>query len=97
MLDRGWQHFSHEADLGISGWGPTVQAAFEETASALTAAVTAADVSPVMPVQISCEAADIELLLFAWLNAIIYEMAVRNMIFGRFKVTITGNKLSATI
>ncbi|MGZ5939403.1 MAG: archease [Rhizomicrobium sp.] len=97
MKERGWQHFSHEADLGVSGWGPTVETAFEETALALTAAVTTADVVAVTPVEISCEAANLDLLLVAWLNAIIYEMAVRNMVFGRFEVSITGNKLGATI
>ena len=35
-------------------------------------------------VQVRCEVPDLELLFVEWLNAIIYEMAVRNMLFGRF-------------
>jgi tRNA nucleotidyltransferase (CCA-adding enzyme) len=32
-----------------------------------------------------------ELLLADWLNALIYEMATRNMLFGRFEVRILGD------
>ena len=46
-----------------------------------------------MSVEVTCEAPDIELLLVEWLNAIIYEMAVRNMLFGRFAVRIDGTRL----
>jgi tRNA nucleotidyltransferase (CCA-adding enzyme) len=39
----------------------------------------------------------VEVLFVEWLNAIIYEMAVRNMIFGAFKVTIEDSHLRGTI
>ena len=32
-----------------------------------------------------------------WLNTIIYEMAVRKMLFARFAVTIEGIRLKATL
>jgi tRNA nucleotidyltransferase (CCA-adding enzyme) len=36
--------------------------------------------------------------LFAeWLNAVIYEMAVRRMLFSRFTVRIDGTRLDATL
>ena len=54
-------------------------AAFEEAALALTAAVTSAKVEPRFPVEVSCEAPDLELLLVEWLNSVIYEMAVRRI------------------
>ena len=44
-----------------------------------------------------CEAPDLELLFVEWLNAIIYEMAVRNMLFGRFSVRIEGTRLEGTL
>jgi SHS2 domain-containing protein len=97
MADRGWQHFSHEADLGLEGWGLTPEIAFEQAALALTAAVTTATVKPDVAVQVSCAAPDRELLLVDWLNAVIYEMAVRNMIFGRYDVRIEGTHLGATL
>ena len=41
-------------------------------------------------VTVSCEAPDLDLLLVEWLNAIVFEMAVRRMLFGRFAVAIEG-------
>ncbi len=44
-------------------------------------------------VAVECEAENRETLLVDWLNALIYEMAVRGMIFRRFEVRIEGNRL----
>ena len=46
-------------------------------------------------IDIDCEAPDPELLLAEWLNALVYEMAVRHMLFGRFSVQIDGTHLKA--
>jgi len=35
-----WEHFPHEADIGVRGFGATPAEAFEQAALALTAAVT---------------------------------------------------------
>ena len=43
-------------------------------------------VTPLEEVRITCSAPDDELLLVDWLNALIYEMATRKMLFGRFEV-----------
>lgn len=95
-MSQGWRHFSHTADLGICGWGDTVEAAFAEAALGLMAAITSSNVAPLQPVAISCQSSGLDLLLVAWLNAVIYEMASRQMLFGRFDIHITGNTLSAT-
>ena len=42
-------------------------------------------------------APDLELLFVEWLNAIIYEMAVRKMLFSRYIVTIDGTRLHGTL
>lgn len=91
-----WEHFPHDADIGVRGYGATLAQAFEQAAQALTAVVTDAPVQPLVPVEIRCEAADRELLLPEWLNALIYEMAVRRMLFGRYAVNIEDGRLSAT-
>ena len=94
---RGWEHFPHDADVGIRGWGSTPAGAFEQAAQALTAVITHAEVKADIPVTVTCEAPDIEVLFVEWLNAIIYEMAVRKMLFGRFAVQIEGGRLDATL
>jgi tRNA nucleotidyltransferase (CCA-adding enzyme) len=93
----GWEHFPHDADVGVRGWGATVPQAFERAAEALTAVVTGAPVEPQVAVTVRCEAPDLELLLVEWLNAVIYEMAVRNMLFGRFAVRIEDGRLAGTL
>lgn len=94
---QGWEHFSHDADIGVRGWGETIAQAFEQAASALTAVVTNAEVRPEIAVSVVCEAPEADLLLVEWLNTIIYEMAVRRMLFGRFAVTLENRRLSATM
>ena len=93
--DRGWEHFPHDADIGIRGWGPTRESAFEETTNTMTAAITTQPVEGAETVIISCAAPDPELLLVAWLNALIYEMASRRMLFGAFSVGIADGTLTA--
>jgi 3'(2'), 5'-bisphosphate nucleotidase len=92
-----WEHFSHQADIGLVGIGPTKAEAFRQAAIALTAVITdPANVRLTTPVALVCRAANDELLLFEWLNALIYEMAVRSMLFGDFTVEIDDGELRAT-
>jgi SHS2 domain-containing protein len=91
-----WQHFDHDADMGIVASAATVSEAFEQVALGMMAIVTSATVQPDQRVSIECEAPDLELLLVDWLNALIYEMAVRRMLFGRFAVRIDGRHLQGT-
>jgi SHS2 domain-containing protein len=92
-----WEHFAHGSDIGVRGRGTTREQAFAETARALTAVVTdLAVVAPRLDVAIRCDAPDDELLLVGWLDAVIYEMATRHVLFARFEVAIAGHRLVAT-
>jgi len=92
-----WEHYPHEADIGVRGIGATREEAFEQAALALTAVVTdPAGVSPGEALAIDCEAPDDELLLVDWLDALVFAMATRGLLFARFHVTITGHRLTAT-
>ena len=76
-----WEHFDHEADVGMAG-------------VALTAVMLdPAVVRPAEAVEIRCAAPSLELLFVDWLNALVYEMATRRMIFGRFQVNLDGDRL----
>jgi tRNA nucleotidyltransferase (CCA-adding enzyme) len=91
-----WEHYEHGADIGVRGVGPTKAAAFEQAALALTAVVAdPAEVAALDSVEIRCEAPDDELLLADWLNALVFEMAVRRMLFSRFRVRIDDGCLTA--
>lgn len=88
---RHWEHFPHGADIGLRGFGRTQDEAFEAIAVAATAVLTPpGNVRPDEVVAIEVTGPDPELLLVNWLNAIIYEMATRAMIFGRYRVQIDG-------
>ena len=89
-----WAHFVHGADIGVEGRGPTRASSFEQAALALTAVITdPALVAPSEQIEIACEAPDPELLLADWLNALIYEMSTRRILFGRFRVSVDGDRL----
>lgn len=89
-----YEHFPHEADVGVRGFGRSRAEAFEQAALATTAVVTEPErVAAERLVEIDCAAPDQELLLADWLNALVYEMATRNMVFGRFEVRIADGRL----
>jgi SHS2 domain-containing protein len=90
-----WEHFEHGADVGVRGYGASVAEAFEQAALALTGVITdLAAVRPLERVELHCEAPDNELLLAEWLNALIYEMSTRRMLFSRFAVRLESDGLS---
>lgn len=96
-LPGRWEHFPHEADMGVRGIGCTLERAFAEAARAMTAAIVDPDaIRPETAVEIRCAGATAEDLLYSWLNALVYEMAVRRMVFGRFAVDIEDGVLRAT-
>jgi SHS2 domain-containing protein len=92
----GWEHFAHGADIGIRGYGATPDEAFARAALALTAVVTdPSQVRPDASVRIECRMPDRELLLFEWLNSLVFHMATRHMLFSRFDVRLEGDALIA--
>lgn len=92
-----WQTFPHEADIGVRGSGATLADAFAGAATALTSVICDPQrVADRDAVTIECAAPDVELLLVDWLNALVYEMATRRMLFSRFAVAIGNHHLTAT-
>lgn len=91
-----WEHYPHEADMGVRGFGTTKAEAFEQAALALTGVITdPAAVEPRDSVTIECQAGDDEMLFAEWLNNLVFEMATRGMLFSRFAVRIDGGRLRA--
>ena len=91
-----WEHFGHDADIGVRGIGATRAEAFEQAALALTAVITdPGGIAAHEAIAIQVDAPDDELLLVDWLNAIIYEMATTNMLFARFTVKLDDHRLEA--
>ncbi len=90
-----WEHFPHGADIGVRGIGADPAAAFEQVAHAVTALLTDRPVQNRERVHIACAAPNLDLLLIDWLQALIFEMATRDLVFGRFAVSIRDGRLEA--
>ena len=81
----------------MRGFGDTLASAFEQAALAMSAIITDLSlISPREEISISCAEAEQELLFADWLNALIYEMSTRHMIFSRFVVSIDKGQLRAS-
>jgi SHS2 domain-containing protein len=91
-----WEHFPHEADMGVRGYGASRNQAFEQAALAMMQVITdPARVVQRQAVDIECAAPDDELLLVDWLNALVYAMATRHLLFSRFEVRGEGPRIRA--
>jgi len=98
MAEIQWEHLEHGADIGVRGYGRDPAEAFARAALAMSAVVTDPKlVEPRVTVEVECEAEDYDLLLLDWLNEIIYQMATRNMLFGRYEVRIDDHRLEARL
>lgn len=96
MRDR-FEHFEHGADVGVRGFGSTPAAAFTQIALAVTAIVTDLATLEVADevVTVECEAANLDELLFDWIDALVFEMSTRAVLFARFEVDIDDGRLRA--
>ena len=96
MTQDRWEHFEHEADIGVRGISDTLAGAFEQAAIALSAIITDIDlINDKQVITIECEDSEDALLFTDWLNALIYEMAIRKWLFCRFQVVIDSGHLTA--
>ena len=98
MRSSYWEHFPHVADMGVRGVGPSLEAAFEQAAIALCSlTMDLGEVRAETEVTVFCEAPDDEVLLVDWLNALVFEMADRRMVFSRFQVAIEDHRLAGSL
>ncbi|HIH28901.1 MAG TPA: archease [Thermoplasmata archaeon] len=95
---KHYELVEHTADVGIKAFGKTVAEAFEHAARGMFDIIT--DESPIDPVgqyDIELEAPDREQLLVDWLSKLLFLNDAQDLVFGKFQVTLTGNKLSASV
>lgn len=90
---EGFELLPHGADIGIRAYGPSLAETFAQAGLALTRIVTDQPVAAREAVAIEAQAPAPDLLLIDWLNAIIFEMSVRGMLFGRYEVELDGDRL----
>ncbi len=96
-MEPNYETFEHEADIGIRGFGSTLEEAFGNAALAVYSVMVRIDaVKPSEKRIVAASAPDIELLLVEWLNALLSVSDVERMVFSRFEVKIDGTSLTGT-
>ncbi len=88
-----FENFEHKADIGIRGKGKSIEEAFQEAGKAMfSIEINLKNVKKVKKIKISCNAQNVEELFVEWLNALLAQSSVHEMMFSDFKVKIKENK-----
>jgi len=89
-----YEYFEHQADVGLIGYGKTLEEAFVEGAKAMFQVMCEIkNVKVKKEVKIEVEGNDIESLFIEWLNDLLAQKDIEDMFFSDFEVKIDGNKL----
>jgi len=90
--------FEHTADLGLRIRAPSLDQLFVEAAEALFSAIVENldAVAPKQRVDVQLEGDDRALLLFDWLNELLYRFDTEHMVFGKFEVQINNGTMKAS-
>lgn len=96
---KTYEQFEHKADVGIRGYGKTIEEAFVNGAKAMfSVMVNLKKIEPKKEIKIECEADNLEELFVEWLNNLLSEAGIENLVFSEFKIkeikkTNSGYKL----
>ncbi len=86
--EKFYDYFDHDADIGIVGRGPTLEAAFAAAAEAMFAIVAEpAAVKPEIAITVEFDETDSEYALVTWLNRLIAEAGDRGLALCQVKIT----------
>ena len=93
-----YETFEHEADIGIRGFGDSMEEAFAHAAAAMYAVMV--DLERVAAREkrtVTAHAPERELLLVEWLNALLALSDIDRMVFSKFSVSIRGWDLTGEV
>jgi SHS2 domain-containing protein len=95
---KHYELLEHTADVGVKAYGSTVAEAFEHAAEAMFDIITdSSTIASVGEYSIQLEAPDREQLLVDWLSQLLLLNGVKNLVFGKFKVSLEKNQLTAQV
>lgn len=87
MEKNHFSYFDHAADIGIAGYGDTIERAFIAAAEAIFNIMTPLPrVQLTHSFEIQFDEPDIELALVTWLNLLLAESISRNWILANFQL-----------
>ena len=89
-----YETFEHEADVGVRGIASTIEKSFEEAAKAMfNVEVDIKKIKTIKKVSVECKASNIEELFVEWLNALLAQASLHDLVFSSFKVKIEKTKI----
>jgi SHS2 domain-containing protein len=89
---KAFELLDHEADIGIKGWGKTMDEAFENGAKAMfSVMVNLEKVELKKEITIHVKADDLNSLFIEWLNELLAQRDILEMVFSDFGVEIKKN------
>ncbi len=90
---KRWEHYEHMADIGIRGYGDTLEEAFEAVATALfDVMVDVRKVDRKEMREIEVEGEDLYALLYSFLEELLILHDTEGLVFGDFEVGIEKTK-----
>ncbi|ALM74541.1 Archease, tRNA m5C methyltransferase chaperone [Thermococcus barophilus] len=93
MKMRKWEHYEHTADIGIRGYGRTLEEAFENVAIALfDVMVDVEKVEPKEVREIEVSGEDLYALLYNFLEELLILHDTEGLVFSDFEVKIEKTK-----
>ena len=85
-------YFDHDADIGIIGRGKTLEQAFTSAAEAMFAIMaTPSQITATETIAIEFDESDTEIAFITWLNQLIGEARVHNLILSQFELKRDNN------
>lgn len=90
-----YETFEHIADIGVRGYGKTLEESFSNCAKALFSILfeNFDEFNPEKSLEFQLESVSLEGLLVKWLNQLIAISQIENMVFSDFKLKIDGYNL----
>ena len=88
-----FETFEHKADIGVRGQGKTLEGAFSDAAKAMfSIEINLEKVRATKKIKIKCSAENIEELFVEWLNSLLAQASLHEMVFSDFEVKIDEKK-----
>lgn len=88
-----YKTIDHTADIGIIAFGRDLKEVFVNSAYAMFDIITEANnIKPVESHEFSISADDIEELLVAWLDELLFKYETERILFGDFEISSLDNK-----
>lgn len=93
-----YETFEHTADLGLRVRAASLKELFAEAGRGLFSLIVANldDVRPVEEVSLAVVGEELDLLLFDWLNELLYLFESRRLVLVEFSLTATSSSVQAT-